>query len=207
MIVAPIAIAILIGLVAGALRRGRLASLIKARLRLPALLAVAVACALSADILDLPAPSVLAFIGLVAGIAFAARNLLIPGMAVIGIGLAANLVPISLNGAMPVRGEALVDADIVAEEPISIGSSCTERPRAGRLRVPTSSCSAMSYRCPVFEQVMSFGDLIILVGLADVIANLMRARRRPAKPPPRRGSHPHRPGLGRPTQMTTSSST
>ena len=115
MIVAPIAIAILIGLVAGALRRGRLASLTRTRLRRPLILALAVASALGADVLELPYPAVLALAGLLAGIAFAGSNLLIPGMMVVGIGISVNLLPIALNGAMPVRAEALVDAEIVAE--------------------------------------------------------------------------------------------
>ena len=180
MIVAPIAIAILIGLVAGALRRGRLISLTKARLRLPGLLGVAVLCALGADVLDLPIPSVLAFVGLLAGIAFAGRNLLIPGMAVIGIGLAANLVPVALNGAMPVRADALVDAGIVAEADLDR----VELRGARELADSDTMLEVLGdvIPLPLFDQVLSFGDLIVLVGLADVIANLMRARRPPRLP-------------------------
>lgn len=179
-VVAPIVVAILIGLVAGVLRRGRLASLARARLRRPLLLALAVLCAVGADVFDLPAPAVLAFVGLLAGIAFAASNLLIPGMVVVGLGVAANLVPVALNGTMPVRADALVEADIVARADLDrvdlrgareIADSDTNLEILGDV-IPV----------PLFGQVMSFGDLIILVGLADVIANLMRARR-PARLP------------------------
>jgi hypothetical protein len=179
-VVAPIAVAILVGLVAGALRRGRLATLARTRLRRPVLLALAVACALAADVLDLPAPAVFAFVGLLAGIWFAASNLLIPGMFVVGIGVVANLVPVALNGAMPVRGEALVDASLVAESDLER----VELSGARELADSDTTLEVLGDVIPVpqFDQVVSFGDLIILVGLADVIANLMRARR-PARLP------------------------
>lgn len=175
MVVAPIAVAILIGLVAGALRRGRVASLTRTRLRRPLLLAVAVGGAVGADVLDLPAPAVFAFVGLLSGIAFSASNLLIPGMAVIGIGVAANLVPVALNGAMPVRADALVEADIV--EPADV--ELVELRGARELADSDTLLELMGDVIPVppFEQVISFGDLIVLVGLADVVTNLMRARR------------------------------
>lgn len=175
MIVAPIAIAILIGLVAGALRRGRLASLTRTRLRRPLLLALAVASALGADVLELPYPAVLALAGLLAGIAFAGSNLLIPGMMVVGIGISVNLLPIALNGAMPVRAEALVDAEIVAEADLDR----VELRGARELADSETTLEVLGDVIPVpqLDQVMSFGDLIILIGLADVITNLMRVRR------------------------------
>jgi len=174
-IVAPIAIAILIGLVAGALRRGRLASLTRTRLRRPLLLALAVASALGADVLELPYPAVLALAGLLAGIAFAGSNLLIPGMMVVGIGISVNLLPIALNGAMPVRAEALVDAEIVAEADLDR----VELRGARELADSETTLEVLGDVIPVpqLDQVMSFGDLIILIGLADVITNLMRVRR------------------------------
>jgi hypothetical protein len=174
-VVAPIAIAMLIGLVAGALGRGRLTTLARARLSRFWLLAVAVGCALGADLVDLPVPAVFAVAGLLAGIGFAASNLLIPGMAVVGLGVAVNLVPVALNGAMPVRAEALVDAHIVAEADLDR----VELSGARELADSDTILEILGDVIPVspFGQVMSFGDLIVLVGLADVVANLMRARR------------------------------
>ena len=175
MVVAPIAVAILIGLVAGALRRGRLVSLTRTRLRRPVLLGVAVVCALGADIVDLPSPAVFAFVGLLAGIAFAGSNLRIPGMVVIGIGVAVNLFPIALNGATPVRADALVDADIVAEADLDRVVLRGARELADSETILEILGDVIPV--PQLDQVMSFGDLIVLIGLADVIANLMRVRR------------------------------
>ena len=174
-VVAPIAVAILIGLVAGALRRGRLGSLTRTRLRRPLLLAIAVICALAADVLDVPSPAIFAFVGLLAGIAFAGSNLLIPGMVVVGIGVAVNLLPVALNGAMPVRADALVDAGIVAEADLDR----VVLRGARELADSETSLEILGDVIPVpqVDQVMSFGDLIVLIGLTDVIANLMRVRR------------------------------
>ena len=174
-VVAPIAVAILIGLVAGALRRGRLVSLTRTRLRRPLLLAIAVICALAADVLDVPSPAIFAFVGLLAGIAFAGSNLLIPGMVVVGIGVAVNLLPVALNGAMPVRADALVDAGIVAEADLDR----VVLRGARELADSETSLEILGDVIPVpqVDQVMSFGDLIVLIGLTDVIANLMRVRR------------------------------
>jgi Family of unknown function (DUF5317) len=174
-VVAPIAIAILIGLVAGAMGRGRLTTLARVHLSRFWLLAVAVGCALGADLIDLPVPAVFAVAGLLAGIGFAASNLLIPGMAVVGIGVAINLAPVALNGAMPVRAEALVDAHIVAASDLDR----VELSGARELADSDTILEILGDVIPLspFGQVMSFGDLIVLVGLADVVANLMRARR------------------------------
>lgn len=180
MVVAPIAIAILIGLVAGALRRGRLTTLGRVHMSRFWLLAVAAVFALGADLVDLPVPAVFAVVGLLAGIGFAASNLLIPGMAVVGIGVAVNLAPVALNGAMPVRADAMVEADIVAEADLDR----VELSGAREIADSDTILEILGDVIPLspFGQVMSFGDLIVLVGLADVIANMMRARR-PARLP------------------------
>jgi hypothetical protein len=190
-VVAPIAVAILIGLVAGALRRGRLVSLTRTRLRRPLLLAIAVICALAADVLDVPSPAIFAFVGLLAGIAFAGSNLLMPGMVVVGIGVAVNLLPVALNGAMPVRADALIDAGIVAEADLDR----VVLRGARELADSETSLEILGDVIPVpqVDQVMSFGDLIVLIGLTDVIANLMRVRR-PLRLP--RGARPSLEALG-----------
>ena len=46
-------------------------------------------------------------------LAFTFRNIRLAGMAVVSVGIIANLVPIVLNGATPVRPEALVEAGMV----------------------------------------------------------------------------------------------
>ena len=46
-------------------------------------------------------------------LAFAFRNIRLAGMAVVSVGIIANLVPLVLNGATPVRPEALVEAGMI----------------------------------------------------------------------------------------------
>ena len=175
MVLLPIVVAIAIGLFAGALRRGRIASLAQTRLRHPWLLAVALACSVAVDFVDPPAPMFWAVLGLIAGLVFAGTNLLVVGMAVIGVGIALNLIPVMVNGSMPVRGDALVDAEIVAAEDLDR----VELRGARELADQTTSLEILGDVIPVpsLGQVMSFGDLIVLVGLADVVHNLMRQRR------------------------------
>ncbi|MFQ5557829.1 MAG: DUF5317 family protein [Acidimicrobiales bacterium] len=171
---------IVIGLVVGTVRRGRLSALLSARLRRPMLLVVAVTSAAAVDLLDPPSPVIWAVVGLVAGLAYAASNLLVAGMGVIAIGVATNLVPVALNGSMPVRADALVEAGIVADADLDRVQLRGARELADEHTVLEILGDVIPV--PTVGQVVSFGDLIVLVGLADVVANLMR-RRRPLRLP------------------------
>ena len=180
MAVAPIALALVIGLVAGFVRGGRLSALARTRLQTLPLLVAALVCGVLVDTVDLPRPGVWAVVGLLAGLAFAARNLHVVGMAVVGVGLALNLLPVAVNGAMPVRSDALVEAGMVAEADLDRVVLDGAREIAG----PDTRLDFLGDILPISltGQVLSFGDLIMLVGLADVVANLMlqrRARRLP----------------------------
>lgn len=178
MAVVPILIAVVIGLVAGFLRKGRLRAMAHTRLRSRLLLAVALASAVVLDVVDVPRPAIWAIVGLASGLAFAGRNLHLVGMSIVAVGLAANLVPIVVNGAMPVRPDALVAADMV-------GSDDLDRVVLDGARELADDDTRLDFMGDVIPvaltgQVLSFGDLIILVGLADVVANLMLRRgRRP----------------------------
>src|SRR5690606_37241575 len=110
--------------------------------------------------------------------AFALRNVRTAGMSVLAIGVLANLVPTFVNNGLPVRPEALVVAGIV--EPDELDR--VEQRGARRLEEPTQQLRFLGDVIPLPEtsQVLSFGDLIVLVGLADVTANLTRMRRRRA---------------------------
>lgn len=172
----PILVAVGVGIVVGFLRRGRLASIARTRIRRPEFLLVAIGAGLFVDLSDAGPSAAIALLGLVGGLAFAVVNIHLAGMAVIAIGIVANLVPIALNGAMPVRPEALVEAEMVTTE---------ELPRVtlGGARALSDDATMLAVLGDTFpvrwtNQVVSIGDLIMMVGLADVIANLMRQRRR-----------------------------
>lgn len=111
-------------------------------------------------------------------LAFAAANIHLTGMGVLAIGLCLNVLPIALNDGMPVRGAALVRAGLAAPGELGRinlnGHRHIER-RSDRLIV-------LDDRLPLrlTSQVLSFGDLVITVGVADVVAHLARRRRRGA---------------------------
>lgn len=189
--VAPIAAFAAVGLVAGGVRRGRLGWMAKNRPRMWGLAVAAVAATAAGDafgaggfgfeIAGVSGPAVLALIGMGAGLAFVTANLAVGGMAVIGVGIAANLVPLVANRATPVRAGALVEARIV-------GSAEIDRAVLGGPRAIADSGTVMEMLgdvipVPQLGLVVSFGDLIVLVGLAAVIHNIMR--RRPAGVLPR----------------------
>lgn len=173
---APLVLAVIIGFAAGLIRRGRLRSILGVRIASLPLLALAIGIGFATDQFDLPQPGWWAFAGLVAALIFTIRNLMIVGMAVIGVGIIVNLVPIVLNGATPVRAEALVEAGMVEtgdlDRVVVSGARAIadEDTRLGWLgdTIPIA----------VADQVVSFGDLIMLIGVANTIANLMLRRRR-----------------------------
>ena len=113
-------------------------------------------------------------------LAFAFRNIRLAGMAVVSVGIIANLVPIVLNGATPVRPEALVEAGMVD------AADLDRVTLSGPYELSDADTSLASLGdtipLPFAKQVVSFGDLIILVGIADVLANLLARRRHPAEP-------------------------
>ena len=188
--VAPVAAFAAVGLAAGGIRRGRLASVLRARPRLWGLAAAALVITVVADALGtgflgfelagVPGPVLLALVGMGAGLAFVASNLAVGGMAVIGTGIVANLVPLVANRATPVRATALVRARIAAAEDV-------DRAVLGGPREIADSGTVLEILgdvipVPPLGLVVSFGDLIILVGLAAAIHNLMRRRSTAALP-------------------------
>ncbi len=172
---APIVAAVIIGLMIGRFRRGRMASVVQTRIHFWPLIAIASGCGLAVDLVDLPQPGTWATVGLVAGLLFAVRNVHLVGMVVIAVGITANLLPVALNGATPVRPEALVEAGMVAETDLYRVTLQGAR----ELADDTTVLGLLGDTLPVSaaNQVVSFGDLIVLIGLVSVIANLMLQRR------------------------------
>jgi hypothetical protein len=108
---------------------------------------------------------------------FAVRNLHLAGMGVVGIGLALNIVPIAVNQGMPVRASAIVRSGIVRH------SNEIGRLRFGgkrHLEGPDDRLTFLGDVLPdwVFHEVLSFGDLVMAVGIAAVCSNLLRPARR-----------------------------
>lgn len=177
----PIGIALILGFAIGRYRRGRVRAVAGTRLRLSGLFVVAIACNLAVDFADIAVPGIVALVGLSAGLVFSLRNFHVTGMIVIAIGVAMNLLPVALNGSTPVRIQALVDAGMV-------DATDVDRVLLDGARELTADDTILPWLgdtvpVAVFDQVMSFGDLIMLAGLISVISNLM-LQRRPRRVPP-----------------------
>lgn len=133
---------------------------------------------------------VLTVVALVALVAFAVSNLRMMGMAVVLVGLVLNLAVIVANGAMPVDPAAVVAAGLADEddmEMLALGA-------ARRWQQPGDRISALGDVVPVaaLGEVVSFGDLILAAGLADVSFRLLRpARIRSRLAPARRRTAGH----------------
>jgi hypothetical protein len=127
--------------------------------------------------------------------AFAAANVRVPWMALVVAGLALNIVTIAVNEGMPVRRQAVVDAGIADRAEVSRldvrGKHHLERP-GDHLMVISDVIPVRPLR-----QVLSVGDVLMMFGVAGVVAVLLR-RPRPrydSRNGPRR---PRRAGDGAP---------
>jgi hypothetical protein len=144
-------VALVLGVAAGLLGGGRLANLGKRSFRLWPLLAVGGVL----QVFNSPVTLTLSYLVL---IAFAAANLRVPGFGLLVIGLALNAAVVVANGAMPVRADiAAVSGKHRAEEP------------GDRLRLLDDRLDL-----PPLGEVLSFGDLVLAVGLAAAAAALVR---------------------------------
>ncbi len=107
---------------------------------------------------------------------FAWRNVLLVGMGLVAVGLVANLAVITVDGGMPVHPAAVVAAGIAAPNQLAdIGYGHRHHLESGGDHV-----TFLDDRLPLgaLHQVLSIGDLILFVGVADVAANLVRRPRR-----------------------------
>ena len=106
-------------------------------------------------------------LGWVLLIAFALRNWRMTGMVIVAIGLTCNLAALAVNKGMPVRASAAEKVGL------------TDLGPGRRLAEPDDHLEALTAIVPIpaLGIVVTFGDLIALVGLADVG---FRLARRPA---------------------------
>ncbi len=156
---------VLFGLLIGRLRGGRLRNLSDWHVNSWRVLLAAVAAWVALELFG--ADDVwLAAAAILGAMWFGFRNLHLTGMPIVLIGLGLNLVPIALNGHIPTSVDALLIADVTTREDL---------PRldltAGR-QLETSDDLLPELgdiiAVPVTQQVLSFGDLIAMAGLATV---------------------------------------
>ena len=166
-------VALVAGLVVGRMWRSPFRHLAEPRLRWWALLPVGVLLQVVASVLNVAALIPVSYVVLAA---FVLVNLHLVGMPIVLVGLTLNLAVITLNGGMPVRGEAIVDAGLAEREELADLTFDTGR----HLEGPDDRLAFLGdvVPLPVGSQVVSFGDLVLLVGAADVAAHLARRHRR-----------------------------
>jgi hypothetical protein len=103
-------------------------------------------------------------------LAFAARNLVLRGMGIVLVGIACNALVITLNQGMPVKIPAEWQTKSWAQPTVKHHPQQTD----DRLRFLSD---IIVLRAP-FTSVISFGDLILAVGLCDVAYNASRKPKR-----------------------------
>ena len=115
-------------------------------------------------------PLSLVLFGVVAG-----ANLNLVGMSVVLVGIAANLIPIMANGAMPVRESAVIDAGIADSDSIAF----VELGAGRRFEQPGDMLMPLGAIVPAgpLDEVLTFGDLIAALGLVNVGLRIGRPRR------------------------------
>jgi len=106
-------------------------------------------------------------------LAFALLNLHFTGMAVVAVGVGLNLLVVALNGAMPVRLPE--DASDARRE--ALEHSATHEPEADADTLARLGQIVLVPE-PV-DRAVSWGDLIVGVGLVDVLFHAGRRRMRP----------------------------
>jgi hypothetical protein len=163
-------LALVVGGLFGLCTGGRPQYLAQHRVQAWWLLLLGVSLQLAAARLDLGGPGMenaVVVAGYVSLLVFAAFNRSLVGMGIVAVGLAANALVIGINGGMPVRPAAVAAAGV----------------NYGRLHHPEGPGDRLSWLGDVIPArplhlVVSFGDLILAVGVADVVAHALHRRRR-----------------------------
>lgn len=167
--------ALLVGLMIGLVRGGRIRHLARIRPRWPALGAAGLVGVLVAWFGPLDAPEIVLTASLAACLAFCVLNLRLRGLGVVAVGLAANLAPLLLNGFVPVDSDALVHAEIAERADVDT----IDLSGAQRVADDETPLWFLGRIIPLPELglVLSFGDLIIAAGLGATARNSVRHRR------------------------------
>jgi hypothetical protein len=149
-------------------------------LRWPAVLVAGVVLAVAADRVDGSTAVGLAIAGQALLVAGVLANLHLVGAGVVAVGLATNLASMAVDGGVPVRPSALLAAGIVEQ-----GDTVAVRgPR--HVERPDDLVPWLGDALPIepLRSVVSFGDLIVAIGLADVAAHAARPRRQSSRTSP-----------------------
>ena len=171
MIAGYAALAIAIGLIAGVATGGRLRHLARKRFRLLPSVAAAAVIQVVVEFDGVPAPLPLLVVSYVLLVVFCAANLVHTGMGIVLVGIALNGIVITANGGMPVRQSAVREAGLTTgETAIAIDEVKRHVERPSDRLLPLADIIPIEF----FREVVSLGDLVLAVGYADLVANLLR---------------------------------
>ena len=173
-------LAVLTGLAIGYLTGGRFRHLGARGLRMWPFLAAGLLLQVASERLGSPAGVALLLASYALLVAFAAANVALVGMWLVALGIGLNLLTIAVNRGMPVRPSAMVAAGIAGPEEVQsldIGGKRHLERASDRLLVISDVIPVRPLR-----EVVSFGDVVMAVGIADVLVHLLH-------PPRRRGAH------------------
>jgi hypothetical protein len=158
-----VAVALAAGLTAGLILGGSFRHLAGVHLRGLWLLLAGAGCEFAARWGSGALEAAILIAGYVLLIAFASRNVATAGMVLVAVGLVANLTVICLNGGMPVRGLP--------------ATSSYEWRHHGERSSDRLTGLADVVRVPALGETVSAGDIVLCVGVATVVAGLMRRSR------------------------------
>jgi hypothetical protein len=168
------AVAVFVGMIAGGLLPPAPHRFARPRVQWPALLVAGVLLLAIGTRVDGTGGLRMVLAGYGALIVGALANAQIVGIGVLLVGLSANALVIAINSGMPVRPDALVAAGVVDRgEQITLSGHRHAEDGGSLLRILDDRIPL-----PAGGQVVSFGDLVLAVGLADATAHIPRRRRR-----------------------------
>lgn len=168
------ALAVVGGLVLGLVFGGRASNLGRQPLRWWPALALGVLLQAAAETLDVRESVGLSMVYVSYGflIVFAVRNLRLVGMPIVLLGLVLNTLVIGINGGMPVREEAIRAAGHLMPDEIATVDFGAKR----HLEDDSDRLVFLGDVIPVrpTREVLSFGDLLLAFGVANVLFRLLR---------------------------------
>ncbi len=174
--------AVIAGLLTGLFRGGRFENLLNTRLVWTPVVFFGLVVQTTAELIDVPARLSVFIVGAFVLIVGLCQNLHIRGVSIVVIGLSSNLVAAVANGYVPVRLEALigagkVEATIDPDSVVSIGA-------LGQLEDDQTQLGFLGDIVPIglIDEVVSFGDLILIAGLFVLAMNILTDRPRGTAP-------------------------
>ena len=164
--------AVAAGILIGVLTGGRVRHLGDRTFRLLPLLVTGVALQALGVRMESTAGLVMILASYLLLLGFAVANASLVGMWLVALGVALNLLVIGANAGMPVRPAALVAAGVA--RPDEVGDIDLGGKR--HLERPSNRLTFIADVFPVspLAEVLSFGDIALDIGMANVIVHLMR---------------------------------